>query len=136
MRPRSLLAAALGVPAADAAETDTFLRAELLAADAGLLEWLDTPSSDLSTGLRRRLELHMVAAHAPTVLLLDEPTSGVAATETEGIVSVVRGLADRGAGVVVVDHDHAFITRVADHVIELADGRVTSTGVRDVIVSN
>jgi branched-chain amino acid transport system ATP-binding protein len=124
MRSCSLVAAALGVPVAAAAETDAILRAELLAAEAGLLDWLDTPSGDLSTGLRRRLELHMAAAHGPAVLLLDEPTSGVAAAEIDAIVSVVRQLAADGAAVVVVDHDHDFVGRVADEVIELRDGRV------------
>lgn len=124
VRPRSLTAAVLGLPATAVAETDARLRAELLAADAGLLEWLDTPSGDLSTGLRRRLELHMAAAHEPTVLLLDEPTSGIAAAEIPGIAVLVRALADRGAAVVVVDHDHDFIADVADQVVELVDGAV------------
>ncbi|MDQ2649924.1 MAG: ATP-binding cassette domain-containing protein, partial [Actinomycetota bacterium] len=127
--PRSFAVAALGVPVAVAAETDVRLRAELLAAEAGLLEWLDTPSGNLSTGLRRRLELHMAAAHEPRVLLLDEPTSGVAAAEVPAIAALVRRLADRGAAVVVVDHDHDFITEVADQVIELLDGRVVTPAV-------
>lgn len=129
MRPRSLLAAAVGVPAASVAETDAVLRAELLAADAGLLEWLDTPSGDLSTGLRRRLELHMASAHDPRVLLLDEPTSGVAVAEIPGIVDLVRRLAERGAAVLVVDHDHDFLAQAADRVVELVDGRITASGI-------
>jgi ABC-type branched-subunit amino acid transport system ATPase component/ABC-type branched-subunit amino acid transport system permease subunit len=126
--PRSLAASVLAMPAATIAETDTLLRSELLAADAGLLEWRDTPSGDLSTGLRRRLELHMTAAHDPSVLLLDEPTSGVAAAEIPAIVSLVRLIAMRGAAVVVVDHDHDFIAQVADQVVELVEGRVAAAG--------
>jgi branched-chain amino acid transport system ATP-binding protein len=128
VRPRSLTAAALRIPAARIADTDVRLRAELLAADAGLLEWLDTPSGDLSTGLRRRLELHMAATHLPSVLLLDEPTSGVASAEIGGLADLVRSLAERGAAVVVVDHDHDFIAAVADQAIELVDGRVVASG--------
>jgi ABC-type branched-subunit amino acid transport system ATPase component len=68
----------------------------------------------------------MAAAHDPRVLLLDEPTSGVAAAEVPGIAGLVRLLADRGTAVVVVDHDHDFIAEVADQVIELADGVVVA----------
>jgi len=122
---RSLVGAAIGLPGAAAADTDVRLRAELLAADSGLLEWLHSPSGDLSTGLRRRLELEMAAAHAPVVLLLDEPTSGIAAAEVDGIVALVRRVAARGAAVVVVDHDHDFVHRACDHVVTLADGRTS-----------
>jgi ABC-type branched-subunit amino acid transport system ATPase component len=68
----------------------------------------------------------MTSAHDPTVLLLDEPTSGVAAAEIPGIVALVRMLADRGAAIVVVDHDHDFVDRVADRVVELVDGRMAT----------
>jgi energy-coupling factor transporter ATP-binding protein EcfA2 len=70
----------------------------------------------------------MASAHDPSVLLLDEPTSGVAGAEIPGIVDLVRLLAAQGAAVVVVDHDHDFITEVADRVVHLEAGCVTAVG--------
>ncbi|MEQ1873748.1 MAG: ATP-binding cassette domain-containing protein [Ilumatobacteraceae bacterium] len=102
---------------------------ELLLADAGLTEWADRQAGTLDYGNQRRLELARAAALAPEFLLLDEPTSGMSDTETLAMVESVRAVAARiGAGVLVIDHDLAFITRISDHIVVLNEGRVLAEG--------
>jgi len=61
--------------------------------------------------------------------LLDEPTSGMSDVETMAMVESVRAVAARvGAGVLVIDHDLAFITRISDHIVVLSEGRVLAEG--------
>ena len=103
--------------------------AEVLLADAGLTEFADRKASTLDYGNQRRLELARAAALAPEFLLLDEPTSGMSDQETQAMVDSVRAVAARiGAGVLVIDHDLAFITRISDHIVVLNEGRVLAEG--------
>ena len=111
--------------------------AELLLADAGLTEWADRQAATLDYGNQRRLELARAAALAPEFLLLDEPTSGMSDQETLAMVESVRAVAARiGAGVLVIDHDLAFITRISDHIVVLNEGRVLAEGTPTQIRAN
>ncbi|MBI4883032.1 MAG: branched-chain amino acid ABC transporter ATP-binding protein/permease [Actinobacteria bacterium] len=102
---------------------------ELLLADAGLTEFADRQAGTLDYGNQRRLELVRAAALAPEFLLLDEPTSGMSDQETMAMVDSVRAVATHiGAGVLVIDHDLAFITRISDHIVVLNEGRVLAEG--------
>ncbi len=102
---------------------------DVLLADAGLTEWADRQAGTLDYGNQRRLELARAAALAPEFLLLDEPTSGMSDNETMAMVESVRAVAARiGAGVLVIDHDLAFITRISDHIVVLNEGRVLAEG--------
>jgi branched-chain amino acid transport system permease protein len=101
---------------------------ELLAA-SGLADVADRAASTLDHGRQRRIELARAAALAPAFLLLDEPTSGMSDSESLRMVDDVRAMAALvGAGVLVIDHDLAFITRISDHVVVLAQGRVLTEG--------
>lgn len=100
-----------------------------LLADAGLTDVADRPAGTLDYGNQRRLELARAAALAPAYLLLDEPTSGMSDTESLAMVDRVRATAAKiGAGVLVIDHDLGFITRISDHMVVLAEGRVLAEG--------
>ena len=110
---------------------------DLLLAEAGLTEWADRPAGTLDYGNQRRLELIRAAALAPEYLLLDEPTSGMSDTESLAMVQSVRSVASRiGAGVLVIDHDLGFITRISDHIVVLAEGRVLAEGTPDEVRAN
>ena len=112
-------------------DTDTLL------ADAGLLEFADRPAGTLDYGNQRRLELARAAALAPEFLLLDEPTSGMSDQESQAMVESVRAVATRvGAGVLVIDHDLGFITRISDHIVVLNEGRVLAEGTPDDVRAN
>jgi branched-chain amino acid transport system permease protein len=102
---------------------------EVLLASAGLAGAAERPAATLDYGSQRRLELARAAALAPAYLLLDEPTSGMSDQESRAMVDHVRATARMiGAGVLVIDHDLAFITRISDHVVVLAEGRVLAEG--------
>ncbi|WP_116998098.1 ATP-binding cassette domain-containing protein [Desertimonas flava] len=107
---------------------------DALLADAGLADVADRPAHTLDYGNQRRLELARAAAMAPDYLLLDEPTSGMSDEESLAMVDQVRATARGvGAGVLVIDHDLAFITRISDHVVVLAEGRVLAEGTPDAV---
>ena len=96
---------------------------------AGLWELRDRRARELDYGSARRLELVRAAALAPIFILLDEPTSGMSNVESVAMIDDVRALAAAvGAGVVVIDHDLAFITGVCDRIYCLDQGRVIATG--------
>ncbi|MEZ5265869.1 MAG: branched-chain amino acid ABC transporter ATP-binding protein/permease [Acidimicrobiales bacterium] len=96
---------------------------------AGLAEVADRPARTLDYGNQRRLELARAAALSPEFLLLDEPTSGMSDDEGQAMVDQVRAMAAMvGAGVLVIDHDLAFITRISDHVVALAEGAIIAEG--------
>jgi ABC-type branched-subunit amino acid transport system ATPase component len=110
---------------------------DALLADAGLTAEADRRSGTLDYGNQRRLELARAAALAPEFLLLDEPTSGMSDAESLAMVAHVRSTAAKlGAGVLVIDHDLGFISRICDHVIVLAEGRVLAEGTPDEIRRN
>ena len=105
--------------------------------DAGLSEFADRPAGTLDYGNQRRLELARAAALAPEFLLLDEPTSGMSDQESLAMVQSVRAVAARiGAGVLVIDHDLGFITRISDHIVVLNEGRVLAEGTPEEVRSN
>ncbi len=103
--------------------------ADTLLGRAGLLALADRQAGTLDYGNQRRLELCRAAALAPEFLLLDEPTSGMSDSESQAMVESVRDMAGRvGAGVLVIDHDLGFITRISDHIVVLSEGRVLAEG--------
>ncbi|MGI9028464.1 MAG: branched-chain amino acid ABC transporter ATP-binding protein/permease [Ilumatobacteraceae bacterium] len=107
---------------------------DVLIEQAGLGDVAARPASTLDYGRQRRLELARAAALAPAYLLLDEPTSGMSDTESRAMVDHVRSTARLvGAGVLVIDHDLAFITRISDHVVVLAAGRILAEGTPDAV---
>jgi ABC-type branched-subunit amino acid transport system ATPase component len=101
---------------------------------AGLTDVAERPAGTLDYGNQRRLELARAAALSPEFLLLDEPTSGMSDDESQAMVDQVRATAASvGAGVLVIDHDLAFITRISDHVVALAEGQVIAEGTPDAV---
>ena len=92
---------------------------------------------ELSTGTRRVVELGCVMALRPTVVLLDEPASGLAQREVEALAPLLVRLRDRlGASLVVVEHDMPLVTAVSDRVVALDLGRVVAEGTSDEVLSH
>jgi branched-chain amino acid transport system permease protein len=97
--------------------------------ESGLAGLEDRTASTLDYGNQRRLELARAAALSPEFLLLDEPTSGMSDEESLAMVERIRTMAAAvGAGVLVIDHDLAFITTISDHIVALAEGEVIAEG--------
>jgi ABC-type branched-subunit amino acid transport system ATPase component/MFS family permease len=95
----------------------------------GLDRYADNLVSELSTGSRRLVDLAAVVAHQPSVVLLDEPSSGVAQREVEAMVGLLRNVRDRlNATMLVVEHDIAFIAELADRLVAMDQGAVLTSG--------
>ena len=119
------VAALAGVRSARRAEA----RAAGLLGLCGLADIAEVRARALDYGASKRLELARAAAKAPGFLLLDEPTSGFSELESVSIVDQIRRIAAAlGCGVVVIDHDLAFITNLCDRVYCLDQGSVIATG--------
>ena len=92
---------------------------------------------ELSTGSRRKVELAAVLAHRPTVLLLDEPSSGIAQRETEALGSVLRDVrAELGCSIVIIEHDMPLLVDLADRIVALDQGAVVVDGSADEVLNH
>ncbi len=84
---------------------------------------------ELSTGTRRIVDIACSLAHDPSVLLLDEPSSGLAQKETEALAPVLTDLRDQtGAALIVIEHDIPLISAVSDELVALELGQVVTRG--------
>lgn len=85
--------------------------------------------SELSTGMKRILDLATATAKTPALLILDEPSSGLAVAEIEHLAELIKRWRDlSGAAVLVVEHDAALVEAIADEVVVLTDGQVVAHG--------
>ncbi len=126
---RDPLAAALRLPAWAASEARIELEVDELVDAFGLGAYYDKFIGDLSTGTRRMVDLACIAAHRPTVILFDEPSSGIAQRETEALGPVLRTLRDlTDASLIVIEHDMPLISGLADRLVALDLGRVVTSG--------
>jgi heme exporter protein A len=90
----------------------------------GLGPFADRAVRTYSRGQRQRVALARALVHTPTLVLLDEPTTGLDAAGTERIAAVVRDEAARGATVLIVTHEPAFASAVGAHILRVEHGRV------------
>ena len=88
--------------------------------------FVERPVRTYSRGQRQRVALARALVHEPRLLLLDEPTTGLDPAGAERVRSVVAEEARRGAVVIIVTHDGAFLEAVGGHVVTLERGRVVS----------
>ncbi|MGP3911444.1 ABC transporter ATP-binding protein [Nonomuraea sp. 10N515B] len=84
-------------------------------------------AADLSHGERRQLEVAMVLAAQPALVMFDEPTAGMSAAETERFAALVERLPDE-LTLLIVEHDLDVVFRLADRITVLHLGRVLATG--------
>ncbi len=102
--------------------------AEFQLARVGILHVADEPSDSLPTGLARLVEMARALATSPSVLLLDEPSSGLNAEETHGVGQVLEQLASEGMGVLLVEHDMTLVMSICTRVDVLDNGSVIAHG--------
>jgi ABC-type branched-subunit amino acid transport system ATPase component/MFS family permease len=90
---------------------------------------------ELSTGSRRVVDLACVVAQRPSVVLLDEPSSGIAQRESEALVPLLLRLRDEmGATLLVIEHDMPLITAVADRLVALDQGLLIAGGLPEAVL--
>jgi ABC-type branched-subunit amino acid transport system ATPase component/ABC-type branched-subunit amino acid transport system permease subunit len=134
---RSLVADATRQPASYLAQLATEVRVGELVELLGLRRYADTPTSALSTGTRRIVELACLLAEDPVLMLLDEPSAGVAQRETEALGPLLRRIRDHtGAAMLVIEHDMALLSGLCDRLVAMELGSVIATGPPDEVLSS
>lgn len=106
----------------------TQAQAQSVARSWGLLACWAQDVAALSYGQARCLELALAGAGAARVLLLDEPTAGLAAADQLGVLQGIARARQQGVGVLLIEHDWAVVAQLADRVAVLVDGRVLAQG--------
>ena len=124
--PTSVLGSVLGLPSSDRAK-DALV--DDLLHFMGLGAYGSSQIGELSTGTRRITEIACLVALRPTLLLLDEPSSGVAQRETEALTSLISDLKRHlDLTLVIIEHDIPMIMSLSDRIVAMADGEVIAYG--------
>ncbi|HEX4323918.1 MAG TPA: ABC transporter ATP-binding protein [Gaiellaceae bacterium] len=116
---------ALGVGASSRAAAR---RANELLDLLGLAAYADRPASDLSHGDERRLGVARALATEPRYVLMDEPAAGLSEAEVPQFTTAVNAVRERGAGVLLVDHNVALVLEVSERIHVLDQGATLAEG--------
>ena len=109
-------------------------KADELIAWMGLERYRSSQIQELSTGTRRITEIACLVALQPQLLLLDEPSSGIAQKETEALGALLVKLkAELGLTLVIIEHDIPLIMGLSDRIICMADGEIIAQGTPDIV---
>ena len=105
--------------------------------DFGLERHTDALCSTLSYGDKRRVEIARALAAEPSFLFLDEPAAGMNQVETDALLDILRALpAERGLGLLIIDHDMSLIMRLCDRLQVISSGRTIAEGSADEVRKN
>jgi branched-chain amino acid transport system ATP-binding protein len=126
---RDMFAAALQLPASYESELVVADVVEGLIDLMGLGAFKQKLTSELSTGTRRIVDLACILAQDPTLLMLDEPSGGVAQKETEALGPLLLRIRDRiGCSMLVIEHDMPMVSSICDRLVALELGQVIAEG--------
>jgi branched-chain amino acid transport system ATP-binding protein len=124
-----MVAAALGQPVARASEDDVAEKVDLLIDLMALEAFREKLTGELSTGTRRIVELAGLLASDPAVIVLDEPSGGVAQKESEALGPLLRRVQEvTGTSILVIEHDMPLLSGLCDRMIALELGTVIAEG--------
>lgn len=134
---RDPLAGVLGLPAALTSEARVRATVDELLEQFSLQPYAQSFVSELSTGTRRIVELAAVYAHKPKVLVLDEPSSGLAQREAEAMIPLLFDLRERlGTTIAIIEHDIPMIRELSDEVVCMHLGGVLARGRADEVLAD
>ncbi len=102
-------------------------RARALLDDVGLSEYVEIPAGQLSYGRKRALEIATTLALDPEMMLLDEPTAGMAHEDVDRIVALIRRIRV-GRTILMVEHNLSVVEGLCDTITVLARGQVLAEG--------
>jgi branched-chain amino acid transport system ATP-binding protein len=100
--------------------------------EVGLGDRIDLPAGALSHGEKRALEMAIVLAMAPKLILLDEPMAGTGREETERLTALLARLKGRFA-MILVEHDMTAVFALADRISVMIYGRILASGSPDIV---
>jgi len=124
-----MLSALVSAPWARAREWRSQEDAQRISERLGLNPWAQALTADLSTGTRRICDLATQVAFRPKLLLLDEPTAGVAQREAEAFGPLLQELrAELDCSVLIVEHDMPLLMGLCDRIYALEAGAVIAEG--------
>ena len=134
---RDPLASALGLPAVAESEVEVAWEVHELIELLGLDAFRNKFVSELSTGSRRVVDLAMTMAHRPSILILDEPSSGIAQRETEALGPLLKRIqTEAGCSMLVIEHDMPLVTSISDTMLALELGGVIAVGTPNEVVNH
>lgn len=125
------------LPVVDDSEAAVAERVDEVAELLGLGPHLGAFVGELSTGTRRIVDLGVQLASRPFLLMLDEPSSGIAQRETDALVPLLRRVqSELDCSMLVIEHDMALLTCLADRLVALDAGVVVASGAPDVVLEH
>jgi ABC-type branched-subunit amino acid transport system ATPase component len=128
--PVTVLASTFRLPSARRAEAAQARTVEDLINAFGLTAFRDRRIDQLSTGTRRVVDLAAIVSAKPRLLLLDEPTAGIAQREAEALGPLLASVSETtGTTILLVEHDVPLTVSLCDHLVVMEAGRVVSAGV-------
>jgi ABC-type branched-subunit amino acid transport system ATPase component len=131
------VSSAVGAPWARAANRHTRAEALKLLERLNLTGWADVPTAELSTGTRRICDLAAQVASEPKLILLDEPTAGVAQREVEMFPPLLRRIRDElDCSILIVEHDMPMLMSLCDRVYAMEQGHVIAEGTPEEVRSD
>lgn len=126
--PSTLPGLLFGMAASERAEREAVRRARATLAALGIDGLAERPAGALSFGQQRLVEIGRAVVAQARLLLLDEPAVGLSPAERLHLADVLRGLAGRGIGIVLVEHVQDLVMAVSDRVVVLHHGRRIADG--------
>jgi lipopolysaccharide export system ATP-binding protein len=111
-------------------------RADALLDEFSIARLANSPAYTLSGGERRRTEIARALVTQPKVFLLDEPFAGIDPIAVDDLQHMVRGLADKGIGVLITDHNVRETLHISDRAYIISDGTVICAGTPEAIASD
>ena len=137
LETRDPFASAFRLPWVHETEMQIDANVERLLELLGIADFRDKLDRELSTGSRRIVDLACVLAHGPSVLLLDEPSSGIAQREAEALGPLLLRIREEtGATLLVIEHDVPLLLGIADRVVALDLGEIVAAGDPDEVVND
>ena len=122
------LASILKLPSTWKEEADIRSRAEGMLETLGILDLADEEAQNLPFGKQRAVEFARAIAAEPSLLLLDEPASGLNIHETEDLATLISGIREMGITILLVEHDMSLVMDICDEVAVLNFGKKIAEG--------
>lgn len=137
LQSRSAALSGLRLPVARRAERTAQQRIDMLIELMGLGDHQDKVMAELSTGTRRIIDIACQLAARPKVLLLDEPSSGLAQTETETLGPIIARISkDLDSAILLIEHDIPLVSAVSARLVAMDLGRVIAAGTPENVVND